>query len=775
MHLPTTRLVRTALVCITPWLLIALAGAAATAHAAESGVRPSEVTSRLDKARAALNSSESAMDAAYSYEGAKATLLEAFQQAGLSGPVLTRASAASSALYLTWRDAKPFYERHRQSLAAIGAVVTAQKGATAADLQWLDRSLERLRTATVVLEAPFAEMVALEVGQAQAAVKLAEMKAGMGDNKRFIEQLGGGADQLAAVEVAMEEKRGQAYAMAATANYLADAVRGDSQRQLVGILVPQANRVRFEVSGVKLEGADPPKAAPSAARPGTRVGMALSEAAGWAALAVLRTDVVREETAARAAGEEATALGAEIERVQRTSDLDDVRELMAKSAELTARLESSRKRIAEIPLDSPGGREEAERLAEQVISIRKELPGVQADLKRRQSDAGLAAWKKARRSERAERLATHDRGRLAAAMARTKMAKVRRKIRESLVKRALHDAEVSLSQVERALSVAERAPQAERVVLTANAAVVLDRRRMSPSDLYRMRGELSGAIALLGKLETATRAIDQHTTDEALEGVRAELRLGQGPWDGATLGDSARSLGIGEVIGDDLVAVRGQAMAARYAEMARSAPDSMGVLALRAEAPLLDVKRAHDTTQSGRPDARAAAAAETLAIVAGRLAVATGAKGRGFKGSVQALLSAGEGATSAQRPVAERSLRAVLYLPVAEAADDALATATDLTSSLSASTDASLAAIDPQSGFALGPAGAVVEGEPIELELHMREGAPAARPSVRLGDAQLAPANAGAPTPGRVIRYAIERAGGLGGPGQNTISIHVAP
>lgn len=773
MHLPTTRLVRTALVCISPWLLTALAGAS---YAADLGVRPSEVTSRLDKARAALNSSEAAMDAAYSYEGAKATLLEAFQQAGLSGPVLARASAASSALYLTWRDAKTFYERHRQALAAIGAVVTAQKGATSADLQWLDRSLERLRTATVALEAPFPEMVALEVGQAQAVVRLAEIKAGLGDNKRFIEQLGGGSDQLAAVQVAMEETRAQAYAMAATASFLADAVRADSQRQLVGILVPQANRVRFEVSGVHIEGADAPKPAKTVVRPGTRVGMALSEAAGWAALATLRADVGREAAAARAAGEEAAALGAEIQRVQRTSDLDDVRELMAKSAELTARLESSRKRIAEIPLDSPGGREEAARLAEQVIAIRKELPGVQADLKRKQSDAGLAAWKKARRSERAERLATHDRARLATAMGRSKMAKARRKIRESLVKRALRDAAQSLAQVEQTLHVAEGAPQVERVVLTANAAVVLDRRRIAPSDLYRMRGDLSGAIALLGKLETSTRAIDADATDEALEGVRAELRLGQGPWDGATLGDSARSLGISEVIGDDLVAVRGQAMAARYAELARTAPDSMGVLALRAEAPLLEVKRAHDVTESGKADARAVAAADTLGVVAGRLAAATGAKGRGFKSYVRALLIAGEGATSALRPVAERSLRAVLYLPVVEAADDALATATDLTRSLSASTDAALAAIDPQSGFALGAAGAVVEGEPIELDLHMREGAPAARPSVRLGDAQLTPPREGdATTSARRIRFTMERAGGLGTPGQKTISIHIAP
>lgn len=772
MHLPTTRLSRTALVCITPWILIALAGGA---RAAEPEVRPGEVTSRLDKARAALDSSEAAMDAAYSYEGAKATLLDAFQQAGLSGPVLTRASAASSTVYLTWRDAKPFYERHRRSLAAIGAVVTAQKGATAADLQWLDRSLERLRTATVALQAPFSEMVALEVGQAQAAVKLAEMKAGLGDNKRFIEQLGGGADQLAAVNVAMEEKRAQAYAMAATASYLADAVRADAQRQLVGVLVPQADRVRFEVTGVKLEGGDAPKPAQAVARPGARVGMALSEAAGWAALATLRTEVAREEAAARAAGEEAAALGVELERVHRTSDLDDVRELMAKSAELTARLESSRKRIAEIPLDSPGGREEAERLAEQVIAIRKELPGVQADLKRKQSDAGLAAWKKARRSERAERLATHDRARLAAATARSKMAKARRKIRESLAKQAAHAAEMSLAQVEHALHVAERAPQVDRVVLTANAAVVLDRRRTQPSDLYRMRGELSGAIALLGKLAAATRAIDADTTDEALEGVRAALRLGEGPWDGATLGDSARSLGISDVIGDDLVAVRGQAMAARYAELARSAPDSMGVLALRAEAPLLEVKRAHDAAQAGAAGARAKAAAETLGIVAARLATATGAKGRAFKGHVQALLTVGEGATSSLRPVAERSLRAVLYLPVAEAADDALATAVDLATSLSAMTDAALAAIDPQSGFARGPAGPVVEGEPIELELHMREGAPAARPSVRLGAAPLAPADTGAATPARRIRYVMERAGGLGAPGQKTISIHIAP
>ncbi|MEZ4264890.1 MAG: hypothetical protein R3F39_00825 [Myxococcota bacterium] len=775
MHLPKTRLVRTALVCFTPWMFAGLMGASTPARAADAAVRASEVTSRLDKARAALNSSEAAMDAAYSYEGAKATLLEAFQQAGLQGPVLSRASAASSALYLTWRDAKPFYERHRQSLAAIGAVATAQKGVTAADLQWLDRSLERLRTATVAVEAPFAEMVALEVGQAQAAVKLAEMKAGMGENKRFIEQLGGGAEQLAAVENAMEEKRAQAYAMGATAAYLADAVRADSQRQLVGILVPQANRVRFEVAGVSLEGADAPKAAPAVARPGTRAGFALSEAAGWAAIATLRADVQREEAAARTAGEEATALGAEIERVQRPSDLEEVRELMAKAAELTARLESSRARIAEIPLDSPGGRDEAERLAEQVISIRKELPGVQADLKKKLSDAGLASWKRARRSERAERLATHDRGRLAAAMGRAKMAKARRKIRESLVKRALHDAEATVARLGHALSVAERAPQVERVVLRANAATVLDRRRMGPSDVYRMQGDLTGAIELLRKLEELTRSIDADTTDEALEGVRAELRLGDGPWDGATLGDSARSLGIGEVVGDDLVAVRGQAMAARYAEFARSAPDAMGVLALRSEAPLLAAQAGHDSSKGVKADARARAAADTLTLVASRLAAAGNGKSRGFRGHVQALLSAGEGATSALRPVAERSLRAVLHLPVAEAADLALSIATDLAVGLSADADSTLASIDPQSGFAYGPAGPVVEGEPIELELHMREGAPAARPGVRVGSAQLAPSAAASAGSARVFHYGMDRAGGLGAPGQSTISIHVTP
>jgi hypothetical protein len=745
------------------------------ARGADLGVRASEVTSRIDKARAALTSAEAAMDAAYDYDGAKATLLEAFQQAGLQGPVLQRASLASSALYLTWRDAKPFYARHRDALAAIGAVATAQQGVQPADLQWLDRSLERLRTATVLLESPFPEMVALEVGQAQAAVRLAEMKAGLGDSQRYIEQLGGGADQLATVEQAMEVTRAQAYAMGATAAYLADAVRADSQRNYVGILVPQANRVRFEVAGVLLGGADAPTAVPSAVRPGARAGMALSEAAGWAALATLRGEVAREEAASKTAGEEAAALGVEIERVQRPSDLGDVRELMAQVAELTERLESSRKRIAEIPLDSVGGREEAERLAEQVIAIRKQLPGLQADLKRKQSDGGLAAWKKARRSERAERLATHDRGRLAAAMGRAKMAAARAKIRQARAQQAIHDAETALRRIERALVVAERAPQVDRVVLTANATVVLDRRRLGPSELYRMRGDLTGALDVLRRVSAAARRVDAEATEEALEGVRAELRLGLGPWDGATIGDSARSLGIDEVVGDDLVAVRGQAMAARYADLARSAPDSMGMLALRAEAPLGEARHGHGEVASQGGVERARAAADTLDLVAGRLSAAVGAKGRGFRAKVQTLLSVGAGATAALRPVAERSLRALLYLPIAEAADGALATATALGDALAAGTNAALDGADPLSGFARGPAGVVVEGEPIEVELTMRDGAPAARPSVRVGAAQLAPVGGPSAGAATVLRYAMERAGGLGAPTEPVIDIHVAP
>ena len=72
-------------------------------------------------------------------------------------------------------------------------------------------------------------------------------------------------------------------------------------------------------------------------------------------------------------------------------------------------------------------------------------------------------------------------------------------------------------------------------------------------------------------------------------------------------------------------------------------------------------------------------------------------------------------------------------------------------------------------------AGVVVEGEPIEVELTMRDGAPAARPSVRVGAAQLAPVGGPSAGAATVLRYAMERAGGLGAPTEPVIDIHVAP
>ncbi|MCB9729234.1 MAG: hypothetical protein H6744_19195 [Deltaproteobacteria bacterium] len=756
-------------------LLACVALAPTSAHAAESMVAPSEVNARLDKASAALDASEAAMEAAYSYEGAKATMLEAFQQAGLTGPVLQRASVASSAIYLAWRDVRPFYTRHREALAAIGTVVAAQRGATQADVAWLDRSLARLRTAMAALEQPFREMIALEIVQAQAAVKLAELKSNVAGRKRMMEQLGGGSDALASFDDVMEETRAQAWAAAATAAFLGDAVRADANRQLVGVLVPMANRVHYEVRAVTIGGPEPPPVKVRPAETGARTGMALSEAAGLAALATLRLEVAREEAASRAAGEDAAQLAAQMEEVQRPGDLDEVRELQSKVAELNARLESSRKRIAEISLDSPGGREEAERLAAEVIAARKELPGVQAELKRKQSDAGLAAWKKARRSERAERLATHDRARLAAATGRARMARARQQIREAVARQTLLEAEQALARIERLVGAVERAPQVERAVLDANGVVVLDRRRMGPSEVHRMRGDLRDAVEVLRRALKSAHALDAAATEEALEGVRAELRLGPGPWDTRTLGDAARSLGIGEVVGDDLVAVRGQAIAARYAELAKAAPDAMGVLAMRAEAPLLAVKRPHERVQGDRSDPRASVAVDTLRIVSERLAAASGARSRGFHARTQALLSAGEGATTALRPVAERSLRALLQLPVAEAADEALALANDLVAALDQIARERLDGLDPASGFELGAPGPVVEGEPVQVTLTLRSGAPDARPGVRLGEAQLLPVDGAAPGGKPALRYTLERAGGLAPAGQQAVELHITP
>jgi hypothetical protein len=230
------------------------------------------------------------------------------------------------------------------------------------------------------------------------------------------------AEVLSKAQEAATEARAEVDTAVATLMAHEAAVRRDSAQDALPRYVPVSERALCPLTRVTYASVakttqpkpEEPQAPPSDAQ-GKLTATAATCRAKVEALAAERDGYLTE---ARKHLDAAEAAEHELQGVEGSIDLPEVRVQMARRGELDARIQARREEIGAIKLDTPTGREDAQRAAEEVLKLRAQVPAIDAELTRLRSRAYVANWRKRQQGLIAkERAAAHVQSQKAAEIA----------------------------------------------------------------------------------------------------------------------------------------------------------------------------------------------------------------------------------------------------------------------------------------------------------------------------------------------------------------------
>ncbi|MGM0575619.1 MAG: hypothetical protein ACQEXJ_07815 [Myxococcota bacterium] len=741
-----------------------VAGTARPAPPAPDLVEAAEILPRIQTWRDRLAARQEAMETRWSYTGARRTIQEAFTRAGLPDATVRRASAWANRLYVLWGDLKPWYARHGEALADLAAVVRDQGGATTHDVAWVERQAERLWRRTSHLETGLEVLLGLRVERAETAVALARLKSRTKRGGEALQHLGGSTGG------SLAEARARAAALAASEAWLADALLEDAETTVVPPLEPLAERSRHRIGRLHLVAAEAPGSPESSAPdPGGVAGATVCAAVAADAIARGREAAAIHARDAEAAQDRAADVRASMKSVRRASDLPAVRDLMAREREIQAHVRALRQEIKETDLDAPGGQERARRLAEEVLSLREDLPPVRRRLTRLRSDDHLASWREDRRRALAAALADRDAARRARIDALAHAATASRTLVLAEAVRRAEDARSLLRRLDALERAAARRPRVTALTLRAGEREVFAARRVDTDSLAELRREIRTALDRALALLALSREAGARTVDAAREASLYKTRRSdEAPAivQRDSLGSLVRRLGVERIVGEDLLAVRGKSLAARYTKLSRAVPAAEALLSERVAPDPDDALARFRGALSEEPE-RTPVSADTLEEVRERLRTLAGPSGERLPPRLEGILQrvpathpAAEREATARRRLARLHAAALLWQPLAAEADRALAHTTWSLAEAVRKADERLAPYDTRHAFATTPGPSFLAGVPLIAEVTLAAQADAPQ-SVRLGGVSLAPASDEPTSPTR--RYALDRADGLAG------------
>ncbi|MGB0589415.1 MAG: hypothetical protein ACPGU1_07035 [Myxococcota bacterium] len=355
---------------------------------------------QLTEAERELSEVEAALEQRYGYAGSKATVAE--HLAGTRAPGASERVAAR--VYVLWRKVQPFFQLHIARVAALREAWAAQGHILAHERVWIESALASMQSRARAHQAGIDRIISLSVERVTLRAALAEAEANLAATKNAMSGLGsqGMSDLLSTSRQAISDATAKLEEATAAISAHEKTLIAQAQHAFIPRYVSPAERALHPLTQVDFAPAPPSPARPPTAQAAPLATLSVQIADSEAAVLALEAKADAARQAAKHHRQAAEALSTELASVRAPVDLPEVRAGMTKRGALEARINAQRDAIRAIDTSKPGGYEEAEQAAQQVITLQGELPGLDAELVRLRSKSYLESWRRATRTKIAE-------------------------------------------------------------------------------------------------------------------------------------------------------------------------------------------------------------------------------------------------------------------------------------------------------------------------------------------------------------------------------------